>query len=395
MRVFLGRGQVRIVVMVVGIIIGALLYNISSFRWLYVVDEKYLTFTQARMTQALGNLLAIPSYGEQEDIIFFGGSGAYHAINHNYLNSELLKKDSNIKTHLVSFSSQSLVNTLALMDYLPQRTGATAHVVITWSFWRFDDDFTADLKSYLTFNRTYDSSELFMQNLESGDYDYMFTGSEFGSNWHTFKSEFNLPRNNRLSTWSKYFILDKIQKIQKGRHKFLLEDLSTVPHQNVFSERSLSRLEKRLNTPVAKAKNIKQMKKLAEEAKEKFSLAGNVNREARAHYIKTVLPEIAKIAKSKGYKIWLYQLPTYRAQTGGTPIPDFQKFLEEEIRSVDSYDGKFFYNPEDYMDNSSNLLEQPHMWWDYVHLTNIGAHLFQNHLLGQLNSLSETKGEAR
>lgn len=379
----------KIVTLVIGVFVGVMLYQSSSFRWLYVVDAKYLTFTQARMTQSLGRLLDIEPEGKNEDFIIFGGSGAYHSINHHYLNDKFFQKGSDKRAHLVSFSSQSLVNTLALVNYLPQRTGKPAHVIITWSFWRFDAGFVEDLEEYFQFNRTFDSSEELLSRLDGGDYDYMFENSPLAPDWKTLKREANLPQKDRLSTWSKYFLLDKIQKIQKDRLDYLFIDPPATPSANVFSERSLKRLNETLEKPSILARNEKQKEKLSSDAEKKFSFVNNPSRRDEVlTYIHSVLPEIARISKSKGYKVWLYQLPTYRVATQNTPIPAFQTFLEKEIRLLNDYDANVFYEPSDYYQDGVNILEQPKKWWDFVHMTNIGAHLFQDNLLSQLDKLS-------
>ncbi|HCU5991982.1 TPA: hypothetical protein ACK8SK_002824 [Legionella pneumophila] len=375
-----------------GLLFGALIYSNFQLKWLYKIDGQYLTFTQSRATQSIAKLY---NFNPNEDkntlyFIIIGGSSAYHSINDKLLSSILSKKlNKPVKVLLISYPSMCLLETFNLISAIPKAQYGNSYIINAWSFWKMTTDPFEQTKHALSYDRS-----LFIGNKELinilqkdkkltqyipkvyQDYPWDY------DNWDDFLNNENLPRSSTIfTTWTKYFLLDKLLKLNRSDFKHLFKDYEEVSSAEDLSKTAIEQFKNLLKQPAMKQQIASSKINHINDFDRRYKYV-MINLDKIISFNLLIFNKSAELAKSKGYEYIVLELPISNDSYQSTNITAFiQKFRNSIVQDLSSV--KYVnYQSIPSLDNNE------YAWWDLVHMTIVGKKIYMEKLASFLENIS-------
>lgn len=380
------KGILKLVCLLLGLIAGVCLFSLYRYQWIYKINSQYLTFAQPEMMQSLAKLFQFKPKKGVTQFIVFGGSASLHAINDIDLSDKLTKKYNRpIQVILVGNDDQSLLDTYELISVLPDVSPKYhVNIINTWSFWRLIPGAVSKIIDHSYQNKIFFSKA-------GSDVAPFLAKNNFElpanySNWKDyFAEEHDSHLSDSLSKWVKYFLLDKLIKLNRGRYSYLFKDpLSDDPSemQSPYYERRTIKLMQTRKRQLIRDAIIKKL--FASYSGQSNALTPE-KRKQWIMYSMHMFSAINELGRKKGYNVITLELPINAISMKNKAIRHNLEVIHSGIAAL-----KIPYvtaHNQTYLENDSNA------WWDLVHMNLVGKQLYESTLIKLFGDVIR-KGEA-
>lgn len=371
MRILSRRYAIALFCLFLGVLSGSIFFSFCSYKWIYKVNGRYLTFTQPGLMQSMAKLFKFKPKKGVEQFIVFGGSASLHAINDIDLSNKLTKLLKRpVEIILVGSDDQQLLDTYEMIGELPKiPPGYNVHIINTWSFWRIALKTTSDLLVPCFHNKILCSKSgvdfLIRNNINPPD------GFKTWKNFSDKKGIFS--KTSAFSMWLKYFILDKLIKLNNHRYSYLFKDDKIDDPKflnSPYYTRTLLKLMHSKSELHAREVVIKSLFKSYDAGDGLLSLN---DKKEWIRYNTLLFSAINKLGRSKGYHVTTLELPIYKVALQN-------KQIRKNIQLIHGVIAKAGIPHVNIM-SQEKIEGDSDVWWDLVHMNLIGEKIYEKDLM--------------